>query len=182
MKVDSLEHEAMTFARRNHAACGHVRRYTKHPYIVHPGAVVSLVKTVPHTKQMVAAAWLHDTVEDCPHVTLDLIRYNFGAGVSDLVEMLTDVSTLKDGNRTVRKRIDREHTALASPPAQTIKAADLIDNSISIIKYDPNFAKIFMNEMVATVEVLTEADLIMLEAARKVIRDYSTITKEGNSQ
>ena len=44
-----------------------------------------------------------------------------------LVDCLTDVSKPSDGNRAVRKEIDRQHLAKASPKAKTIKLADLID-------------------------------------------------------
>jgi len=170
--MKNLERDAMTFARRHHTACGHLRKYTKLPYIVHPGAVVSLVKTVSHTPQMVAAAWLHDTVEDCPNVTLELIGYHFGSGVEELVEMLTDVSVPSDGNRAARKRIDREHSAKASPEGQTVKVADLIDNSSSIIRYDSDFAAVFVREMAATLDVLTEADPALINLAHMIIRRY----------
>mgnify|MGYP001044759166 CR=1 FL=1 len=175
----NLEHDAMTFARRSHTACGHLRKYTKLPYIVHPGAVVSLVKTVPHTPQMVAAAWLHDTVEDCPNVTFELIGYHFGTDVEELVEMLTDVSVPSDGNRATRKRIDREHSAKASPDGQTIKVADLIDNTTSIITYDSDFAIVFMREMAATMDVLTEADPKLMEQAHALVLQYYTNHQKG---
>jgi (p)ppGpp synthase/HD superfamily hydrolase len=56
----------------------------------------------------------------------------FAKEVVALVEMLTDVSKPEDGNRAVRKEIDRQHTALASPEGKTIKLADLIDNTQSM--------------------------------------------------
>ena len=40
------------------------RKYTGEPYITHPIAVMEIVKTVAHTKEMLAAAVLHDVIED----------------------------------------------------------------------------------------------------------------------
>jgi (p)ppGpp synthase/HD superfamily hydrolase len=76
---------------------------------------------------MVAAAWLHDTVEDTA-VPLALIETEFGARVGRLVGELTAISTPDDGDRAARKALRRTHTAHASAEAQTIKAADLISN------------------------------------------------------
>ena len=60
----TLEAAARVFATTHHAAIGQVRKYTGEPYINHPASVVELVRSVPHTEVMLAAAWLHDTVED----------------------------------------------------------------------------------------------------------------------
>jgi (p)ppGpp synthase/HD superfamily hydrolase len=61
---------------------------------------------------MIAAAWLHDVVEDTP-VTLEDLHSEFGEGIAELVEALTDISRPEDGNRRKRKAIDREHLAHA---------------------------------------------------------------------
>jgi len=163
-----LEERAKQFAVKKHAEINHVRKYTKEPYINHPAAVVELVRSVPHTEAMLAAAWLHDTVEDT-ETTLTDIKDNFGEEVCALVEMLTDVSKPEDGNRVVRKAMDREHTAKAMPPAKTIKLADLIDNSHSIIKHDPAFAKVYLNEKALLLEVLTEGDETLLRKAGQML-------------
>ena len=98
-------------------------------------ATVASVATAP------AAAWLHDTVEDTP-VTFQDIEKEFGAGVAQLVLDLTDVSKASDGNRAVRKAIDRGHLAQAMPRAKTIKLADLIDNCRDICNNNPRFARV----------------------------------------
>lgn len=67
---------AMRVATAAHEGIGQVRKYTGEPYINHPAAVAELVSSVPHTPEMLAAAWLHDTVEDTPITLLD-IELNF---------------------------------------------------------------------------------------------------------
>lgn len=96
---------AQDFATRHHAAVKQVRKYTGLPYIVHPAAVVEIVRSVHHTPEMLAAAWLHDTVEDTK-VTAEEVLQIFGPAVADLGEMLTDISRPADGNRKVRKQLD----------------------------------------------------------------------------
>ena len=169
-----LEHRAQSYATRAHAAVEQVRKYTGEPYINHPAAVVELVRTVPHTPEMIAAAWLHDVVEDTG-VELDDIAFHFGPQVAALVEMLTDVSRPLDGNRAARKAIDCAHTAQASPEAKTIKLADLIDNSKSIMAHDPGFAKTYLKEKALLLEVLREGNADLWKAAYT----YTTITNDA---
>ena len=137
--------KARIFATAAHAAVGQKRKYTGEDYIVHPAEVVDLVMSVPHTEEMLAAAWLHDVVEDTG-VTLAQVRAEFGAEVAELVAWLTDVSKPEDGNRAARKALDARHSAAAPAEAQTVKLADLISNSKSITAHDPGFARVYLQE------------------------------------
>ena len=167
----NIVEKARIFATASHHAAGNVRKYTGEPYINHPAAVVALVASVPHTPEMLAASWLHDTVEDTG-VSLGLIEQEFGPEVANLVEMLTDVSHANDGLRAHRKARDREHTAQASPAAKTIKLADLIDNTRSIVERDPKFAEVYMAEKTMLLEVLTEGAPELMAMARQAISEY----------
>lgn len=162
----TLIDKAREFAMRAHA--GQLRKYCGRPYIEHPEAVADLVACVPHSEEMLAAALLHDTVEDT-WVSLEDIRREFGAEVADMVESLTDISRPEDGNRAVRKAIDREHLKRSSPQAATIKLADLIDNSISIAAHDPAFVKVYLREKAALLQVLGHGDAALLEKAHAVL-------------
>ena len=159
---------ARVFATAAHAAVKQVRKYTFEPYIVHPAEVASIVATVPHTDEMLAAAWLHDTVEDTG-VTIVDIQAEFGNKVAELVGWLTDVSTPEQGNRAVRKAIDREHTAMAPAAAATVKLADLIANSRSILAHDPAFARVYLEEKRMLLEVLTRGDATLMAQARQIV-------------
>ena len=159
---------ARVFATAAHAAVKQVRKYTFEPYIVHPTEVASIVATVPHTNEMLAAAYLHDTVEDTGVSIVD-IQKEFGNEVASLVGWLTDVSKPEQGNRAVRKAIDREHTAMAPAAAQTVKLADLIANSRSILAHDPAFAKVYLEEKRMLLEVLTRGDATLMAQARRIV-------------
>jgi (p)ppGpp synthase/HD superfamily hydrolase len=158
---------ALEFATRAHASIGQRRKYTGEPYIVHPIAVAEIVKSVPHTPEMVAAAYLHDVVEDTP-VTIEEIEAEFGLEVAALVGWLTDVSKPGDGNRRTRKAIDLEHSAKAPPEAKTIKLADLIDNTRTIKPHDPGFWKVYRREKQALLQVLKEGDRTLWQRASEV--------------
>lgn len=154
----NIVHKAQVFAIAAHSAVQQKRKYTGEPYIVHPAEVAKIVAGVPgSTPEMVAAAWLHDVVEDTGCTFTD-IHMNFGIDIATLVGWLTDVSTPEDGNRAARKAKDREHTAMAPAEAQTVKLADLISNSKSIMKYDPEFAKVYLEEKRLLLEVMTKGD------------------------
>lgn len=169
--MDIVE-KARVFATAAHTSIGQLRKYTGEPYIEHPKAVVEIVKGVPHTPGMLAAAWLHDTVEDTC-ITLEMIQLEFGDNIAAMVSMLTDVSQDSDGPRWVRKNKDRDHIAQASPEAQTIKLADLIDNSGSICARDPNFAKTYIREKAQLLEVLQKGDPALWAWASEIVRAYS---------
>lgn len=160
---------AYRYAKLAHA--GQKRKYTGEPYINHPIAVANLVASVTDDCEMICAALLHDVVEDTDR-TLVEIKAEFGVGISTLVGYLTDVSKLSDGNRATRKAIDLLHTASASPNAKTIKLADLIDNSQSIMARDKGFAVVYMKEKNALLDVLTEGDRRLYEKASKIVADY----------
>jgi (p)ppGpp synthase/HD superfamily hydrolase len=164
----TMVERARVFATAAHAAVGQVRKYTFEPYIVHPAEVAGIVATVPHTDVMLAAAWLHDTVEDTGVSIVD-IQKEFGNEVASLVSWLTDVSEPEQGNRAVRKAIDREHTAMAPAAAQTVKLADLIANSGSILAHDPAFAKVYLEEKRMLLEVLTRGDATLMARARSIV-------------
>jgi (p)ppGpp synthase/HD superfamily hydrolase len=166
---DDLEARALAFATAAHGAIDQRRKYTGEPYIVHPVAVAELVRSVPHTPAMLAAAYLHDVVEDTP-VTIEAVRAAFGPEVGELVDWLTDISRPQDGNRRVRKELDRQHLAKAPPAAKTIKLADLIDNTLTIRQHDPSFWRVYRREKLALLEVLREGDPALWQQAYRQSR------------
>jgi (p)ppGpp synthase/HD superfamily hydrolase len=153
--VINIVTKALIFATKAHG--DQVRKYTGEPYIVHPIEVMMIVKSVSHTDEMLCAALLHDTIEDTDVEWRDIANA-FGEPIANLVHWLSDASRPSDGNRDARKAIDRAHIAKAPKEAQTIKCADLISNSRSILERDHDFAKVYLKEKLATLEVLTLAD------------------------
>lgn len=166
--MQSLEERARRFATEIHAAAGQRRKYTDEPYIVHPAAVVELVRSVTDDENMLAAAWLHDTVEDT-RATLEDIAQQFGDEVAGLVGMLTDKKQPQAKNRAARKIAHFRHTADASPAAQTIKLADIIDNTRAIVQYDPHFARIYLVEKQVQITLLREGSAELWRQAQVII-------------
>jgi (p)ppGpp synthase/HD superfamily hydrolase len=121
------------------------------------------------TDEMIMAAYLHDVVEDTA-VSIDNIQDMFGPVVARIVDGLTDVSVPEDGNRAVRKAIDRQHSADARYEAQFVKCADIMDNASDIGDNDPSFNVVYRKEMVLLLEVLDKVkDEPIYKAALKAV-------------
>ncbi|RTY55816.1 bifunctional (p)ppGpp synthetase/guanosine-3',5'-bis(diphosphate) 3'-pyrophosphohydrolase [Pantoea sp. YU22] len=166
--MESLEEQARRYATRAHAAAGQRRKYTNEPYIVHPAAVVELVRSVSADDELLATAWLHDTVEDT-ETTLADIESHFGSRVAQLVEMLTDSAQPQAKNRAARKLAHFRHTADASPEAQTVKLADIIDITRAIVRFDPHFARVYLVEKRVQIALLKQGDAQLWRQASAII-------------
>jgi (p)ppGpp synthase/HD superfamily hydrolase len=167
IKDTKLIQEALMLAIRAHD--GQRRKYTGEPYSIHPIGVSKIVETVEHTPEMIAAALLHDVVEDTP-VTFREIKDTFGTTVAEYVHYCTNVSEKEDGNRAFRKKMDADHFALGPAESQTIKVADLIHNSQTIIPHDQKFFhKAYKYEKQYMMDVLTKADPILKGQAQSML-------------
>lgn len=178
-----LVERAVVFATAAHAAVGQTRKYGGEPYIVHPLEVMDILQRFaswPVSDEQLAAAALHDVVEDTG-VTIDLIRITFGDAVASLVNDLTDVSKPSDGNRRTRKELDRQHTADASPAAKSVKLADLISNGRSIVPNDPNFARVYLREKAAILDVCHDADPGLMAEARRTLEQGRLALSRGSA-
>jgi guanosine-3',5'-bis(diphosphate) 3'-pyrophosphohydrolase len=104
---------------------GQRQKVNGHPYVEHPILVASDVSRAGFEPEMVAAALLHDIVEDSD-VTIEEVRERFGDRVGDLVEVMTDSAEVEPYER--RKALHRERVVEAGPEAAAIFAADKLNN------------------------------------------------------
>ena len=162
----SIAFRAMRFAREVHK--DQVRKYTGCPYFDHLAEVAGIIASLGwfdgevHPTTLIAVAFLHDCVED-QDVNTMYLRAEFGNEVADGVLLLSD---LEVGNRAERKAASRARLAAAPGWVQTIKCADLISNTSSIVKHDPKFAVTYLEEKRLLLDVLTKADPRLIEIAR----------------
>jgi (p)ppGpp synthase/HD superfamily hydrolase len=143
--------KARNFAVEAHASIGQVRKYAGEPYHVHVHAVAELVETKTNDEEILAAACLHDVLEDVepsmPQYGRETIRKEFGERVLSLVIELTDIYTKEnypDLNRKKRKQLEAERLAQVSDDAKLIKRADLFDNNKTIA--GSSFNKVWLEE------------------------------------
>jgi guanosine-3',5'-bis(diphosphate) 3'-pyrophosphohydrolase len=104
---------------------GQRQRVNGHPYVEHPVLVADDVGRAGFDAEMVAAALLHDIVEDSDE-TVEEVHERFGRRVADLVDAMTDSTEIEPYER--RKALHRRRVAAAGPDATAIFAADKLNN------------------------------------------------------
>lgn len=125
----ALVDAALSFAARAHA--GQKRKGTDVPYIVHPvGVMLALVQAGEADPELLAAALLHDTVEDT-RTSLAELRQRFGARVAAIVEGCSEPD--KRDTWENRKHHTVEYLKSASRDVQLVAAADKLHNLRSIV-------------------------------------------------
>ncbi len=134
-KLDTgLLDRAILFAVRAHS--GTERRGKGFPYIVHPMEAVAIVATMTSDQELLAAAALHDTIEDTD-VTVDTLRAEFGDRIAGLVAEESDV--LIEGQSEQESWHERKQTAIdrlcgASHDAKMVALGDKLSNMRAIAR------------------------------------------------
>ncbi len=134
------------------------RKYTGEPYINHLIAVAKTVRAYTGNSLLVAAAICHDLYEDTACKESDLLKALSSAGyrakeVKQINKMVWELSdefvkeNYPDLNRRQRKTLEAQRLWKISPEAQTVKYADLLDNSTDLAVNDKGFARTYLREM-----------------------------------
>jgi GTP pyrophosphokinase len=126
-KVDlSIIERAYTAAERAHD--GQMRR-SGEPYITHPVAVAQILADLGIGTKTIAAALLHDTVEDTEY-TLDALRADFGDEIAMLVDGVTKLDKVKYGDSTQAETVRKMIVAMSKDiRVLIIKLADRLHNA-----------------------------------------------------
>ncbi|MGZ3235861.1 MAG: HD domain-containing protein [Burkholderiaceae bacterium] len=126
--------DALEFAARKHRDKRR-KDASASPYINHPIqlARVLAVEGKITDEQVIAAAILHDTIEDT-ETTPDELRQRFGITVASIVEEVTDDKSLP---KEVRKQLQIDHAPHVSRRAKLVKLADKICNVRDILESPP---------------------------------------------
>lgn len=145
-----LVYDARAFALERHAD----QRYGDFPYAFHLELVERTLGEFGLTRRtapaLVAAAWLHDVVEDS-EATLTLVRERFGPDVAALVDAVTDGhgDTRAERKQVVYEKI-RAHDRNGEPRATALKLADRIANVRSAVELErPRKLAMYQKEMPA---------------------------------
>lgn len=124
MKINEVNAASMIDRARQIAQAAHRdQEYGTQPYMVHVEDVVRRVKQITDDPEIIAAAYLHDTVEDTP-VTIEDIRKVFGANVADMVWAVTGI-----GHDRESKMADAIEKIARTPGADFVKSADRLSNA-----------------------------------------------------
>ena len=125
---------AIVFAVQAHA--GTERRGKGFPYIVHPMEAMEIVATMTPDQELLAAAALHDTVEDTD-VTIEQIRAEFGDRVASLVEAESDEvveGVSEEESWHARKQAAIDRLARAPHDAKMVALGDKLSNMRAIAR------------------------------------------------
>ena len=133
----TLLDEAMRFAITAHS--GTERRGKGYPYIVHPMEAVSIVATITNDQELLAAAALHDVVEDTKYTEED-IKNKFGERIAKLVASESDL--VVEGKNESESWLERKKYAinrLKGLPydAKVVAIGDKLSNARAML-YDYN--------------------------------------------
>jgi (p)ppGpp synthase/HD superfamily hydrolase len=125
--------DAPDFARQAHE--GQTRKGARRdPYISHVEEVAGLVARFGGGPEVEAAAWLHDTVEDCGVSNLEIAR-RFGPVVAEIVAEVSDDKAL---DKAERKRLQIEHAPMKSAAAALVTLCDKLANVRSLADDPPS--------------------------------------------
>ena len=119
-----------------HAHAGTERRGKGFPYIVHPMEAVEIVATMTPDQELLAAAALHDTVEDTD-VTVEQIRAEFGERIAALVASESDTfepGVSEEDSWHARKQAAIDRLAAASRDAKIVALGDKLSNMRAIAR------------------------------------------------
>jgi myo-inositol-1(or 4)-monophosphatase len=125
---------AILFAVKAHA--GTERRGKGFPYIVHPMEAMEIVATITPDQELLAAAALHDTVEDT-NVTVEDIRAEFGERIANLVAAESDVfieGKSEEETWHARKQAAMDRLAAAPHDAKIVALGDKLSNMRAIAR------------------------------------------------
>ena len=133
LNTDLLD-RAIIFAVKAHA--GTERRGKGFPYIVHPMEAMEIVSTMTADQELLAAAALHDTVEDTD-VTVEQLREEFGDRIADLVSAESDVvdeGVSEEDSWRARKEAGIQRLARAGRDAKIVALGDKLSNMRAIAR------------------------------------------------
>jgi guanosine-3',5'-bis(diphosphate) 3'-pyrophosphohydrolase len=173
--MNSILQQVKDFAQKAHGE--QKRKYTGKPYIVHPEAVMKITQEYTDNVAAHAAALLHDVLEDTEVEPEEMQKFLFEIMEPEdatltfkLVNDLTDIYTKEkypQYNRRKRKELEAKRLEKSHTLSQTIKYADLIDNTIDITLNDQDFAKLFVAECINLLEHIKDGDQNLYKKAKE---------------
>ncbi len=175
--MEELLEKVKQFADKAHGS--QMRKYTDERYIVHPVRVMELLKQYTQDVALLAAALLHDVLEDTPvkeqelnAFLLKIMPQEAAIKTMRLVIDLTDVyvkEAYPQWNRKKRKAMELQRLQMISRDSQTVKYADIIDNSIDIVKHDKGFAVKYLYEVGHLLKAIRNGDKRLYQRAVEIV-------------
>lgn len=132
LDTEDIVSSAREFAIKAHE--GQLRKGTEKPYIVHPIEVAEIVATMTDDVEIIGAAFLHDTLEDCEEITEALLLEKFGPRITNII---LEESEDKSKSWMERKSHTIAHLKEASIEVQMVALGDKLSNMRDIARDYP---------------------------------------------
>lgn len=172
-----LIEKAKEYATEKHK--GVTRKFSEEPYINHPSSVADIVKEHGGTPEMIAAAWLHDVVEDTD-TPLSEIKDLFGSKIASLVDELTNPPSVEQSGKKTEYMARK--MAVMSSDGLTIKLSDRLNNVSDFPTANPKFVRKYAPKTKFIVDSLEESgrplnreQKILIAKIRKMIKPYESL-------
>lgn len=168
----------LEFVKQKHG--NQKRKYTGEPYFNHLIEVALII--CQYIPALIETALCHDLLEDTDCTFDELYNKmieigfnpNFSHDTCSFVVELTDVFTKEaypELNRQKRKELEAERLGKISSLSQTVKYADLIDNTKSIFEHDKSFAKTYIKEKMRILELMTNGNKHLFKICKEQIEN-----------
>ena len=177
ISMDDVLEKVRDFADKAHGK--QTRKYSAERYIVHPVRVMEMCRQYTADLPVLAAALLHDVLEDTPvtkaalyQFLLTVMEEEEAKNTVQLVVELSDVYTKEAHprwNRKKRKAKESARIQKTSPDSQTVKYADIIDNCREIVQHDPDFARVFLRECKELLKVIPAGNETLYKEAKDTV-------------
>lgn len=171
-----ITQKAKLVATVAHGACGHIRKYSGQDYIIHPIEVAEtlIAYGFGDDLNLIAGAYLHDVDEDTD-LDCKWIDGEFNGDVADIVFQVTNPSKkFPELSRKERKAMDLVFLAQAELRPMALKLADIVCNAPSIIREDPKFAKTWIPEAFAIIEVVKAGSDELYQEAKYILNTFKS--------
>lgn len=182
MKMTLTEQQTALFEFVKQSHGDQKRKYTFDPYYVHLEAVAEIVSEYTKEELAIEIALCHDLFEDAGVTWTELfdlcekIGYSMkqSAHIADGVTDLTDVYTSEAFphlNRTKRKALEAQRLGGIQALHQTVKYADMLHNTSSIVAFDRAFAKIYMEEKKMYLDLMKNGNEVLRKKCYEVYQE-----------
>lgn len=165
--MPNIIEKARALAEQKHGS-EYIPGEARTPMLEHVTEVVELVLQYGGTDAMVAAAWLHDVVEDTD-VTLEQVGEWFGSEVQALVDGLTDPPDFEAMPLKDRKQLQADRIRSLDEQVRLVKLCDQLSNVRRVLQRPPN-------------DWSAETQWVYVQGARKIIMHCRNISKELDEQ
>ena len=170
-----ISKKAEQFARKKHA--GQIRNFSNEPYFNHVKRVsenIRKYKKSHKSEELVAAAFLHDTLENT-NTTYEEIEEKFGRLVASLVEEMTnDKKEISHSNKKRYLASKLSDTKKMSSWGLCLKLSDRLDNISDLNITSPEFKKKYIEETEYIIDTL-EKKRELTETQKHLIKDIKKI-------